>query len=181
MLSFPAGAPTPASSPRRRPQPRPGPLPRIVGSWPVSKVWIDGRLWAEGEARISPLDHAILTGDGVFETLRVDGSRPFAVRRHLDRLGRSAAGLGLTPPETSVMRRAIDEIVAANEVVAGRVRVTLTGGPAPLGSERGDAGPTLIVATGPQRPWPSTADVAIAPWPRNERGAVPGLKTVSYA
>jgi branched-chain amino acid aminotransferase len=29
-------------------------------------------------------------------------------------------------------------------------------------------------------PWPLTADVAVVPWPRNERGAMAGLKTISY-
>src|SRR5207248_7676881 len=55
------------------------------------------------------------------------------------------------------------------------------GGPSPLGSERGEAGPTLIVAAAGPPGWPPTASVAVAPWPRNERGAVSGLKTVSYA
>jgi branched-chain amino acid aminotransferase len=71
-------------------------------------------------------------------------------------------------------------VVAANSVDEGRVRVTITGGPSPLGSERGTAGPTVIVAATPTTPWPPTADVAVVPWPRNERGALAGLKTVSY-
>ncbi|MGH9283518.1 MAG: aminotransferase class IV, partial [Acidimicrobiales bacterium] len=61
-------------------------------------VWVDGALSEEGEARISPFDHGLLTGDGVFETLRVYGGRPFAWTRHLERLSRSAAGMGLYLP-----------------------------------------------------------------------------------
>ena len=30
-------------------------------------------------------------------------------------------------------------------------------------------------------PWPPTVDVLVVPWVRNERGAVAGLKTTSYA
>jgi len=147
----------------------------------VNNVWVGERLWSEDEARISPFDHAVLTGDGVFETLKVAAGRPFAMRRHLERLARSAAGLGLTVPELGLVRRAAQEVLAANGVTDGRLRITLTGGPAPLGSERGETGPTLIVAAGPQAPWPPTADVAVCPWPRNDRGALVGLKTVSYA
>jgi branched-chain amino acid aminotransferase len=33
----------------------------------------------------------------------------------------------------------------------------------------------------PATPWPATVDVVIVPWSRNERGAVAGLKTTSYA
>jgi branched-chain amino acid aminotransferase len=145
------------------------------------KIWVNGRLSVEEEARVSPFDHALLTGDGVFETLKVEGGVPFAVRRHLDRLVRSAAGLALETPSADTVRAALAEVVEANAVTEGVIRITLTGGPAPLGSDRGSAGPTLIVACGPPRGWGDAAAVAVAPWPRNERSALAGLKTVSYA
>src|SRR5207302_1620026 len=47
----------------------------IVGLDPM-KVWVGDRLWEEQEARISPFDHALLTGDGVFETLKVTDGVP---------------------------------------------------------------------------------------------------------
>ena len=144
-------------------------------------IWVNGRLSTEGEAQVSPLDHALLTGDGVFETLKVEASVPFAVRRHLERLTRSAAGLALDPPPPDEIRAALKEVVAANKVSDGVARITLTAGPAPLGSDRGPAGPTLIIACGPPRGWGSAAAVAVAPWPRNERSPLAGLKTVSYA
>jgi branched-chain amino acid aminotransferase len=40
--------------------------------------------------------------------------------------------------------------------------------------------PTVIVAGGDLVDWPATADVVVAPWPRNERGALAGIKSVSY-
>jgi branched-chain amino acid aminotransferase len=146
-------------------------------------VWIDGALVDAGSAHVSPFDHALLTGDGMFETLKWYGVRGvFALRRHLERLERSAHGLGLAVPDRSTLERAVVETAEANlDGDDGRVRVTLTGGPAPLGSDRGEARPTLIVAAAPTTPWPGTCDVAVCPWPRNERGATAGLKTVSYA
>ena len=65
------------------------------------KVWVNGRLADADspEAGISPLDHALLTGDGVFETLCVYDGRTFAVTRHLARLRRSADVLGLGVPD----------------------------------------------------------------------------------
>ena len=146
-------------------------------------VWIDGALVDASEAHVSPFDHALLTGDGVFETLKWYGGRGvFALRRHLERLERSAHGLGLAVPDRSTLERAVVATAEANlDGDDGRVRVTLTGGPAPLGSDRGEARPTLIVAASRTTPWPGTCDVAVCPWPRNERGATAGLKTVSYA
>src|SRR5437588_1715644 len=144
-------------------------------------IWVSGRLSSEGDARVSPLAHALLTGDGVLETLKVEGGVPFAVRRHLDRLARSADGLALDAPPSETVRAALTDVVQANGLIEGVARITLTGGPAPLGSDRGMAGPTLIVACGPPRGWGASAAVAVAPWPRNERSALAGLKTVSYA
>ncbi len=37
-----------------------------------------------------------------------------------------------------------------------------------------------MVAGGPLTEWPDTTDVVVVPWPRNERGALAGLKTISY-
>jgi branched-chain amino acid aminotransferase len=51
----------------------------------------------------------------------------------------------------------------------------------PLGSDRGSAGPTLVVAVAELAPPASSVAVATVPWPRNERGALAGLKTTSYA
>lgn len=145
------------------------------------KIWLDGALCDEAEARISPFDHGLLTGDGAFETLRVYGGIPFALRRHLLRLGRSAAGLGLALPPAAELSRAGADVIAANGIAEGRLRITVTGGPGPLGSERGDGGPTTVVAAAALVPLPPTVDVVMAPWPRNERGATAGLKTISYA
>jgi branched-chain amino acid aminotransferase len=143
-------------------------------------VWVDGALSEEGEARISPFDHGLLTGDGVFETLRVYGGRPFAWTRHLERLSRSAAGLGLALPPGEVLRGAAKAVLEANRLGEARLRITVTGGPAPLGSDRGEAIPTVIVAGSALAPWSESVAVATVPWPRNERGALTGLKTISY-
>ena len=143
-------------------------------------LWLNGALVAEADARISPSDHGLLTGDGVFETLRIYRGVPFAARRHLDRLARSADGLGLPLPLGQDLRAAMGDVVAANGLVDGRMRITVTGGPSPLGSARGDAAPTVIVAAGPLTVWPASTDVVVVPWPRNERSALAGLKTISY-
>lgn len=144
-------------------------------------LWLDGKLVPTGDAHVSPFDHGLLVGDGVFETLRVYDGVPFAWTRHHRRLVRSAAGLGLTAPGPQELRAAVDAVLAANGLTEGRVRLTVTGGPSPLGSERGDGPPTVIVVAAPAAPWPPTVDVVIVPWSRNENGAVAGLKTTSYA
>ncbi|MBO0713520.1 MAG: aminotransferase class IV [Acidimicrobiales bacterium] len=144
-------------------------------------VWINGRLMNEAEARISPLDHGLLTGDGVFESVRVSSGRPFALGRHLSRLARSASGLGISCPDAATLRAACAEVVAANRLELGKLRITVTAGPAPLSSERGEGPPTVVVAGSPLSPWSPVADVVVVPWRRNEQGAMAGIKSISYA
>ena len=143
-------------------------------------VWLNGALVEASEARISPFDHGLLTGDGVFESVRVYGGRPFAWTRHYRRLSQSATGLGLAVPPPDVLLRAVEAAITANGLSEARVRLTVTGGPSLLGSDRGDAGQTLLVAATDLVPFPPTCEVVTVPWPRNERGALAGLKTISY-
>ncbi len=143
-------------------------------------VWLDGGLRDPAEATLHWSDHGITVGDGVFETVKLTDDGPFALTRHLDRLERSAAGLGLVPPDRSILLAAVDEVVAAR-TGPGRLRITVTGGPGPMGSARGEGGPTVLVAAGPLTVDRSPTTVLVVPWTRNEHGAVAGLKTTSYA
>ncbi|AXG76911.1 aminotransferase class IV [Streptomyces paludis] len=144
-------------------------------------IWADGALRTADDARVSVFDHGLTVGDGVFETVKAVRGRPFALTRHLDRLARSARGLGLPEPDADEIRRACAAVLDAGPPEPARLRITYTGGPAPLGSDRGDAAPTLIVAADPSPRRPDTTAAVTVPWPRNERGAVAGIKTTSYA
>jgi branched-chain amino acid aminotransferase len=144
-------------------------------------AWIDGEMVPLAEAKVSVLDHGLVVGDGVFETLRVYGGVPFAWSRHLARLRASAEGLGLRLPDVSRLRAAADAVLEANDLTEARLRITVTGGIAPAGSGRGDETPTTFLLVSPIDPARPEVDVVIAPWSRNENGALAGLKTISYA
>ena len=142
---------------------------------------MNGDLLPDDEARISIFDHGLVVGDGVFETIKVADGQPFALTRHLARLGRSAAGLGIPAPDLDQIRAgALAVIDASPTVPLARMRITVTAGIGPLGSERAGSPPTAIVALAEQSRPAAFVDVAVVPWPRNERGALSGLKTTSY-
>ncbi|TDQ51624.1 aminotransferase class IV [Actinorugispora endophytica] len=151
-------------------------------------IWISGagygsgRVVSEQEARIPVLDHGITVGDGVFETVKSVRGQAFALTRHLHRLARSARGLGLGEIDLDLIGDGVRQALEANtDTDPGRVRITVTGGPGPLGSERSGEGLTCMVAVGPFTPPAPVVDVAVVPWTRNENGALAGLKTTSYA
>ena len=148
------------------------------------RIWCNGSLFAADDPVVHADDHGLVVGDGVFETMATLGRAPFALQRHLDRLRRSAAGLGLDLPASDAeLRAAIDSVVASHARYPGelRIRVTVTGGPSPLGSTRGSGPATIIVAAAALGASKDAASVVIVPFRRNERGATAGLKTTSYA
>lgn len=144
------------------------------------RIWLDGALREADDARVSVFDHGLTAGDGVFETVKAVQGTPFALTRHLDRLAVSARGMGLPEPDLDEARRACAAVLEANPVPLGRLRITYTGGESPLGSDRGETGPTLVVALGETTRRPDTTAVVTVPWTRNEHGALAGLKTTSY-
>ncbi|GAA2593100.1 aminodeoxychorismate lyase [Streptomyces axinellae] len=145
------------------------------------KIWLDGGLRDAHSAQVSVLDHGLTVGDGVFETVKTIQGTAFALTRHLNRLAASARGLGLPEPDLDEVRRACSAVTAAGPVPRGRLRITYTGGLSPLGSDRGEAAPTLVVAHDEAAARRESTAVITVPWTRNERGALAGLKTTSYA
>jgi branched-chain amino acid aminotransferase len=145
------------------------------------RTWVNGELLTDPDAPVvGARDHGLTVGDGVFEVVKIIDGRPFALTLHLERLARSARGLGVPNVDTDAVRRGVAAVLDGAPLTLGRVRITWTGGLAPLGSDRGDGQPSLVVVSAPMDPWPETAAVTTVPWPRNERGALAGLKTTSY-
>ncbi|MFV0633548.1 aminotransferase class IV [Demequina sp.] len=143
-------------------------------------VWAGGTLRDPGEPVIVATDHGFTVGDGVFETLGIDGGVPFALSRHLARLAYSASRMGIAVPDRTTIEGAIREVLDAGQGRLTRMRITVTSGDGPMGSARGDGPPTLVVTALTARR-PRVCHAVRAPWSRNERGALTGIKSTSYA
>lgn len=146
-----------------------------------TRVWVNGDLVDPAAPSVSALDHAVTVGDGVFETAKIVGGEAFALTRHHRRLQRSAAGLGLREPDLEVIAKGIAAVLDGPPIDFGRLRYSVTGGVGPLGSDRDDTPLTYIVLAAPQPRTPASGKVSVVPFTRNERSAVAGLKTTSYA
>lgn len=95
------------------------------------KVYLDGRVLEEEEAALPLQDRGVLFGDGIFETIRAYGGRPFRLDRHLARLRRGCEALRISAPaEDAALEKAVSRLYREN---VGRgdayVRITVTGGP----------------------------------------------------
>ncbi len=146
------------------------------------KVWVNGRLLEDPASPVvSVLDHGMIVGDGIFESIAVTDGEPFALTRHLDRLVRSAEGLGLDRPDVAAVREGVAATMEGQDLSFALIRVTVTSGIGPLGSPRGTSPQTVAVATTPIVKPPAVGQAVTVPWARNEKGALAGLKTTSYA
>jgi branched-subunit amino acid aminotransferase/4-amino-4-deoxychorismate lyase len=151
-------------------------------------VWLNGRFLPAAAARVPALDRGLLHGDGVYDTWRTYGGRPFAIAAHLRRLAGAARMLGLPPPgPVAVWERRSRILVARNRLADAAVRLTITRG---AGGEalapRRPARPTLLLVARPlpvglaRRQARGVAAVTL-PFPRDAAGPWAGLKLVGHA
>jgi branched-chain amino acid aminotransferase len=78
-------------------------------------VYVNGEFCKASEAKISPFDHGLLYGDGIFDTCGVVNGSIFKLDRHIDRFYRSAKYLNLELPLTKdELKKAIVETVKRN-------------------------------------------------------------------
>lgn len=132
---------------------------------------------------VSALDHGFTVGDGIFEALKTENGKPFLLDEHLLRLQKSAEILEIAIPDLETIKIAVFEVLGQSEIKAaplGRIRITVSTGPGELGSLRAD-GWTLVVVWTQSQAWPESAKIIISDVVRNERSAISGAKTISYA
>ena len=147
------------------------------------RLWLDGVIGDDAEPCIGADDRGFTLGDGVFETMRVSAGRVPWCEAHLQRLRAGATLLGIpVGRDDAALMRAMAEVLSANGLLDGSLRLTLSRGRAP----RGLATPaavrsTLLITTAATGPVPGPACLVTAvATRRNERSASSGIKSLSY-
>lgn len=148
-------------------------------------VHINGTLTPAQTAAVSAYDHGLLYGHGLFETLPVYNSRVFRLAAHLKRLQCGAKLLGWPAlPGDQCLTAAINQVLAANNVVNGALRLTVCRGRGPLAPDDAACGdPVVIIAT---RPVPSASQLktqwtlSLSAIRRNETSPLSGVKSLNY-
>jgi branched-chain amino acid aminotransferase len=127
---------------------------------------IDGKL-VEGAAAVIPVsDPGLLRGDGVFEAIRLYAGVPYALDAHIERMERSAAGLGL-PLDSDAFRADIARLIEARPGLDVLVRIVAT------------RGGRRIVLLEELRQQPDT--LALVPVTYAPTRLLDGIKSLSYA
>lgn len=151
-------------------------------------VWVDGAVVPAESARhhVSALDRGLLLGEGVYETAKVADGTPFALTRHLARLRRSAALVGIQVTwSDEELREACAAVIEASVRAGGwpdglgRLRLTVTGGEAPLGPAGGSSIPRSWWPPSQGAAWPGPSEVVTVPWRRNRDRPTCGAKVTT--
>lgn len=99
-------------------------------------IFLNGNFVKTGAAKISVYDHGFLYGDGAFETLRVYKKHVFKFEEHIQRLYGSLKQIYMelsVAPQTIL--KAIKLLLQHNQLVDAYVRITITRGEGPIGTD----------------------------------------------
>jgi branched-chain amino acid aminotransferase len=152
------------------------------------KIFIDGKLQSERNAKISVFDHGLLYGDGVFEGIRAYNGRVFKLKEHIDRLFYSAKAILLEIPMTPAeLMKATVATIRANKLRDAYVRLVVTRGVGNLGlNPRSCKAPTVIIIAGKIQVYPAELyargmEIVTVPTVRNLHSALnPAIKSLNY-
>jgi branched-chain amino acid aminotransferase len=119
-------------------------------------VWVNGNFSSPAAAAVPALDHGVLFGDGLFETLRTYGGSPFLLDEHLARLFAGAAALAMPPlPSTQELSGIVTSTIARAQLPEAHVRITVLRGVSAAGLDpAGCTSPTLVISALPLRDYP---------------------------
>src|SRR5277367_1026704 len=117
-------------------------------------VFLNGQFLPEAQAVVPVNDRGFLLGDGLFETIRVAGGKPFRFAQHLERMTRGADFLKIKLPFTpKELEKFARQLVEQNKIPEAILRVTLTRGPGVRGySPKNSGAPTLAMTLHPSPP-----------------------------
>ncbi len=131
-------------------------------------------------------DHLVHRGDGAFETLRYSRDVMYRPEKHLERLRRSAAGIGIAPPlPWEEIIPVILSVAGAGGEPEGLVRVLLSRGPGGFGidpAECPEAGLYVVAYRSPTPPdeWYRAGIKGARTSIAAKGGGMAKIKTASY-
>jgi len=147
------------------------------------QVLYNGRIVPAGEKILSPGQIGLLSGWGVFTTLRIYDGVPFAFERHWARMQKDAALLRVPMEQDGEqVRRQIGELVRVNQAENSTGRMCIvrnTGGfwEGPGISTAAD----LIVLTNEVKTWAGSVRLTVARQARHAASCFAGTKILSWA
>lgn len=145
-------------------------------------VFHNDRIVALNQVRLSPGQAGLLNGWGAFTTFRIYAGRPFAFERHWKRLTTDAGRIQLPMPfEPQAVRQHLDELLAANRVSDGCVRLYFIYNNIGLWASDEDLPITDLLMTSGDRPKRAgPTDLTLRPHGRHAAHPLSNVKVISW-
>jgi len=151
------------------------------------KIWLNGKIVNDKNAKISVFDRGFMYGDGVFETMGGSNGVVFKLGEHLDRIYKSFKITGIRIPYSKdFLRKQIYRLLKVNKLKDAYIRLTVTRGTGTVGLAKIECkNPTVVITAKQFKPYPAWMykkgiRVKIIEVRQNENSPVSGIKTVSF-
>jgi len=149
--------------------------------------YLNGVLLPLSRVSVSAGDGGLLYGDGLFETIRIYNARPFLLEQHLQRLQESATFLQIPLPGRKELSDAVEQVIRANSVAEGSLRLTVTGGSGrhALWPRLPEGEPTLLITTRETVPYQENlyrrgCRAMLVGFPRHEASPLVKMKSLNF-
>ena len=125
----------------------------------------------------------LLSGWGVFSTLRVVDGVPFAFERHWTRIARDADAVHVPiPPDSGSVRRGLGALIEANRAFDSTLRLVVVRNQGGLWEGPGISRPSDVIAlTADSKAWGSSVKLAYVEQARHAANPFTGTKILSWA
>jgi branched-subunit amino acid aminotransferase/4-amino-4-deoxychorismate lyase len=148
----------------------------------MTLIWCNGEWLEPHDFRIAPTDRGLMHGLGLFETILAIDAVPVFAERHLARLAGGCERLGwpfIFPDAIAIMA----ELATRNGFTSGRsrIRLSVTAGSGMMGDLSPGEDRLLLMTVARAAEPPDITTANLSPFIRNERLAIAGLKSASYA
>lgn len=151
----------------------------LTETW--GQVYVDGKLMPAHEAAVCVFDRGFLYGDGVYETLRVYGGKPFMLDAHLRRMAEGCAVISLKPPDRDAIEQGVHSVLDADHLQEAYLRITVTrGATGRLWYDVEDALPTVVIIAKPYTPpdFREGVRLIVSRFPTDELSPLSGVKQI---
>lgn len=149
----------------------------------MKKIFINGKIVNEEDAKISIFDRGFLYGDGLFESLRTFNGEPFLLDEHLKRLFKSAAELKIKIPYSKTkIKKIVARLLKLNKFKESYIKIIVTRGEVKTHglsqkNVKGKASVTIIIEKIAERKSNKTWKIITV---KSARGKTAKIKSLNY-
>ncbi len=145
-------------------------------------VWHNGELVPTSDVRLSPLQAGLLSGWGLFSTLRIYQGVPFALEDHWERLRHDGARLRVAVDDLwDEARRGFAALIERNQAQESVARIYFIRNRGGLLDTPGPRPTDLLIFTRSLRSWGASAKLRLQPHGRDSEAPLAGTKSLTWS